>query len=302
MGITRVVAATDFSPEADLAVAHAVAIAVHHAAALTVVYAEPDAPPVKDSSRSATAEQLGAMAADDIARAQRELARRVDELRAQHPTHAIDGVRRNGAPDEVIAELAAELGAQLTVVGTHDYHGLKHFLHGSVAERVVKRTPAWSLVARGPAPADGAFHRVLVATDFSDAAEAALRAAIALVAPDGALDVLHVWQHPLGLWSSIIDKVGAFAALRDAILAKASASAKVVTDQAAALGRTVAVELRQGLPGPAIAHAAASGGYDLVAVGTHGHRGVRRLLLGSVAEEVVRATPCGVLVAHAPAR
>ncbi|MCE9580526.1 MAG: universal stress protein [Deltaproteobacteria bacterium] len=302
MGIARVVAATDFSPEADLALTHAVAIAQRHGAALTLVFAEPDAPPEKDTSRSATAEQFAAMAAAEIAEAQRQLARRAEDLRARAPGLVIETVLRPGAPDEVIADVAAELGAQLTVVGTHDHHGLRHFFRGSVAERVVKRTPEWSLVARGPAPPAGAFARVLVATDFSDAAQAALRAAIALVAPDGVLDVVHAWQHPLGLWSSVIEKVGAFAALRDAIIAKASAGAKQVTDDAAALGRTIAVELRQGVPGTTISHVAASGNYDLVAVGTHGHRGMRRLLLGSVAEGVVRSTACSVLVAHAPPR
>lgn len=302
MGIARVVAATDFSPEADLALTHAVAVAQRHGAALTLVFAEPDAPPEKETSRSATAEQLGAMAAAEIAEAKRQLARRADELRAAAPELVIDTVLRPGAPDEVIADVAAELGAQLTVVGTHDHHGLRHFFRGSVAERVVKRTPEWSLVARGPAPTAGAFARVLVATDFSDAAQAALRAAVALTAPDGVLDVVHAWQHPLGLWSSVIEKVGAFAALRDAIIAKASASATQVTELASALGRTVAVELRQGVPGTTISHVATSGNYDLVAVGTHGHRGMRRLLLGSVAEGVVRGTTCSVLVAHAPPR
>ncbi|MBA3819688.1 MAG: universal stress protein, partial [Deltaproteobacteria bacterium] len=36
----------------------------------------------------------------------------------------------------------------------------------------------------------------------------------------------------------------------------------------------------------------------LIAVGAHGHRGVRRLLLGSVAENTIRHSPCSVLVVH----
>ena len=47
-----------------------------------------------------------------------------------------------------------------------------------------------------------------------------------------------------------------------------------------------------------ITHAAERGGHDLIAIGTHGHRGFRRLLLGSVAESVIRHAPCSVLVAH----
>ena len=39
--------------------------------------------------------------------------------------------------------------------------------------------------------------------------------------------------------------------------------------------------------------------YDLVAMGTHGYRGFRRFILGSVAEATVRHAPCSVFVAHA---
>ena len=45
-------------------------------------------------------------------------------------------------------------------------------------------------------------------------------------------------------------------------------------------------------------HAAEKNGHDLIAVGAHGHRGVRRLLLGSVAESTIRHSPCSVLVVH----
>jgi nucleotide-binding universal stress UspA family protein len=40
------------------------------------------------------------------------------------------------------------------------------------------------------------------------------------------------------------------------------------------------------------------GGYDLAALGSHGRRGFRRFVLGSVAEETARRAPCSVLVAH----
>ena len=43
---------------------------------------------------------------------------------------------------------------------------------------------------------------------------------------------------------------------------------------------------------------AAAEGFDLVAVGTHGHRGLRRIVLGSVAEAIIRHAPCSVLISH----
>jgi hypothetical protein len=58
------------------------------------------------------------------------------------------------------------------------------------------------------------------------------------------------------------------------------------------------VQLIQGPPASVITDAAEQGAHDLIAIGTHGHRGFRRLLLGSVAESVIRHAPCSVLVAH----
>ena len=50
---------------------------------------------------------------------------------------------------------------------------------------------------------------------------------------------------------------------------------------------------------PSFSHAATAG-VDLIVIGTHGRKGVSRLLLGSVAERVVRAAPCPVLTVHHP--
>ena len=205
---------------------------------------------------------------------------------------------RAGAADEVIADVARDLGAELCVIGTHGRTGVKRFFLGSVAERVVKRTPDAALVVRGNAP-DAGYARVLVATDFSDAAKAALGSAFALAAPGAHIDVVHAWQYPLGTWGRLAAKSAAFQTIRDAIVAQAEAGADAVRALAAGQGRAVHVELRQGAPAATIADLADHGHHDLIAVGTHGHQGVRRFLLGSVAEAVVRHARCSVVVAHA---
>jgi nucleotide-binding universal stress UspA family protein len=55
-----------------------------------------------------------------------------------------------------------------------------------------------------------------------------------------------------------------------------------------------------GLPAAEIARLAQEGSFDLVVVATHGRRGVKRVLLGSVAERIVRDAPCTVLVVRPP--
>jgi nucleotide-binding universal stress UspA family protein len=63
----------------------------------------------------------------------------------------------------------------------------------------------------------------------------------------------------------------------------------------------VSVVLRHGTPWTEIATVAREAKADLVVMGTHGRRGVARMLLGSVAERVVRTAPCPVLTVHGPA-
>jgi nucleotide-binding universal stress UspA family protein len=148
----------------------------------------------------------------------------------------------------------------------------------------------------GPSP----FLRPLVATDFSPAAARALRNAAALTAPGTAIELIHAWQLPAGSWGATLLGSTRFpwSTVRDAVLSSARTQADQLVADSATLGHPLHVELVQGPPASVITHAAESGGHDLIAVGTHGHRGFRRLLLGSVAESTIRHAPCSVLVAH----
>ncbi len=65
-------------------------------------------------------------------------------------------------------------------------------------------------------------------------------------------------------------------------------------------GGPVRAILESGSPAEQIVHAARSGRFDLVVTGTQTRHGLGRLLLGSVAERVVREAPCAVLVARPP--
>lgn len=62
----------------------------------------------------------------------------------------------------------------------------------------------------------------------------------------------------------------------------------------------VETQTLEGSPVTEIVRLAAEGGFDLIVMGTHGRRGVKHALLGSVAERVVRSAPCPVLTARAP--
>jgi len=203
-------------------------------------------------------------------------------------------------PAEVLAQVALDKHADLIVVGTHGATGIARMLLGSVAAETVRQAPCDVLVCRGPATR-AAFAKPLVAMDFSAAASRALVHVVDLTTPDATIEVVHAWQLPAGSWgTSFLGLQSKFpwSTVRDAVVESAKQQAVRLAKRHAGLGRPFHVELVQGPPASTIAHVAESGGHDLVATGTHGHRGFRRLLLGSVADGVIRHAPCSVLVVH----
>ena len=147
----------------------------------------------------------------------------------------------------------------------------------------------------------GAYRKILVAVDGSTASAKGLREAIRLAKTDSArLFILHV-----------VDEYPAFAAL-DGMMAGAPGAdlvpamregGKRVLAKAEGIARKQKVEakaiLREMLSGPAaypIVREAKKVGADLIVLGTHGRRGVRRLVLGSDAEQVVRTASVPVLL------
>ncbi len=294
----NIVLATDFSAPADLALVRALAVARQQEAHLTIAFVET---PAEAASFTPEAEiaalELSSLQEELAAYEERELAARVARAVAAGVTAS--GVRNVGEPEQTIAELATELDAGLIICGTHGRTGVRRFFLGSVAERLSRLAHRNVLVARGAA-GDGRFHKVLVATDFAVAAQHALDSALRIAAPDAEVHVVNTWQYPVGSWglSVLGDRTGATTALRGALTqAAGEQGAKIEAAQAAA-GRPVTFRLVHGAAADVITELAAAEGFDLVAVGTHGHRGLRRLVLGSVAETIIRHAPCSVLIAH----
>jgi nucleotide-binding universal stress UspA family protein len=122
---------------------------------------------------------------------------------------------------------------------------------------------------------------ILVATNFGEAADAALIYGRALATGFGAsLDVLHVVDNPF-LHASVADPLRQIN--------------RRLTDEDHRTLHVRAVMEVSGAPANVIVEHARTAGIDLIVIGTRGRRGVARLLLGSVAETVVRTAPCAVL-------
>lgn len=143
-----------------------------------------------------------------------------------------------------------------------------------------------------------AIRHILLAHDFAGPAQAALECALRFADEMRArITVVHAYDLPVYAFEGV--------SAAEEVETAVKGSARAALDQVVADARRsdVVVEglLRQGKAWLEIARAAAEIGADLAVVGTHGRRGLKHAVLGSVAEKVVRTAPCPVLVVHAPA-
>jgi len=136
--------------------------------------------------------------------------------------------------------------------------------------------------------------RILCATDFSDSAAPAERLAVSLAGPLGAEVVFVHVASEAPLWR----ESAGMAQVRAVFEAQRKWAADSLTERAGAVsaqGVSARWLLRVGGSWQEIVGAATEEHADLIVMGTHGRTGLDRLLLGSVAEHVLRRAPCPVV-------
>ena len=203
-----------------------------------------------------------------------------------------------GWPDTTLMRTAEDLGADLIVVGSRGYTGLRHVLLGSVAERVVRYAHCAVLVARA-SPQIG---HVLVATDFSDPALPAIQAAADIaVRREAKLSVIHSLAVRSSFMSSAASPFGGGPIVPDkAAIGEARAAAEgLIQESLDRFGAEATTIVEDGMPEDDILRHAARLPADLVVLGSLGRTRINRIALGSVAETVARSAPCSVLVVRA---
>lgn len=142
------------------------------------------------------------------------------------------------------------------------------------------------------------FRKILVASDFSACAERALEVGLELAQVSAAsVTIVHVHEREVwapGLAEVLEARAGEVRAKIGDLLERAAAKARA--------GGVANVETRvvDGVPYQEITRLAREGGYDLIVIGTHGRTGIEHVLVGSVAERVVRTAPCAVLTVGLP--
>jgi Universal stress protein UspA and related nucleotide-binding proteins len=207
---------------------------------------------------------------------------------------------RTGTAYEEICAAARELKADLIVISTHGYTGYKRAFLGSTAERVVQHSPCPVLVVRqhiggsiDPRTRTGLRLRtLLVPTDFSECSRIGFDYGLQLARDFGAeLRLVHVINpnaFPFGDKYTALDPAQLLQQIEDA-------AQKRMRSMAARAKARYSVRLIHGSPAVEICNAANEDA-DLIVISTHGRTGLGHILLGSVAEHVVRHAHCRVLV------
>jgi nucleotide-binding universal stress UspA family protein len=300
--IERILVPLDFSPASMQALDYAVLLAKQFHAAIHLVHVHPP----DEASSVPGAGHLMLQSAEAIELLRGDLT----NIQRKHvPTFWPENCHvRGGRAYEEISELAREIDADLIVLSTRGYSGLKHLLLGSTAERVVRSAPCPVLVVRKrkqKAKATSAtftIRKILVPVDFSECSMVGVRYAAVLAKTLGAKLRLFHAMYPYSEYV-IADRAGV--RLSSMVEAQQAATREQMEElKQKDFLRDVSLETKiaTGAAIDEICGEARQPDIDLVLTSTHGRTGFKHALIGSVAEHVVRYADCPVMVVPSRSR
>jgi nucleotide-binding universal stress UspA family protein len=285
----RVLCATDLSSRSDRALRRAGLLAREAGAELILLSVVDDDQP--ESLVSSERREVAALLAEQASSMQA-----ADGPRPQLRVEAGDAF-------DVILRAAEAEAADLIVMGEHRKRLLRDMFIGTTIERVMRRGHRPVLMVNRPA--ERPYHRVLAAVDMSDSSAEALRAAARLGFLAGSeLTVFHAVQLP-GKGNLVLADLPT-----DVIEGKVAAAVAESRREVARFLRGVdsrfasappPILAEEGAPAEALRRCVERSAPDLVVLGTGRRGGLARLVLGSVAEEVLRTLDCDVLAVPPPA-
>lgn len=293
----NIVLTTDLSPNADAAVPYAVALAKQSGGTIHLFHAS-------DSEASAAFVSgiiIGVSAWMASIREQRseKLSQLADRLAAKSAVNVISACV-SGNPAIEAVKFAKKVHADLIVISTHGRRGVSHLFLGSVAEKVLQLSPVPVLTVRPgeTVPDELKFTTILVPTDFSENAEAAMPFAIELAKQHGAKLILayvlddSTFSEDL-MWSTgSLDIVRSMETIKAQFQLKLTAAAEALRSKS---DLAVTSVFKCGRPHEMLCNTAKEYKADLVVMSTHGYTGLSHLAYGSVAERVLRSCPVPML-------
>ena len=213
------------------------------------------------------------------------------------PDRTVETVLLRASPARAIVEEMREWGPDLTVLGSRGHGPVETTLLGSTSSAVVDHATNPVLIARGDRVT-----RAILAEDGSPGARNAetliLRWPLFAGVPVDVVSVVDVaapWR--TGIAPTMFGQ--AMDVYTDMITSAHETHESLAASTATRLrdaGITAEMELREGDPAAEIVAAAAESGADLILIGSRGHTGITRLVLGSVAHSILTHAHCSVLV------
>jgi nucleotide-binding universal stress UspA family protein len=296
--IRQILCPTDFSTPSARAFEHALVLAEWYRAPVTVLHVLPEPVVAAPALPYGFTPALVDGSLRDAVQA--DLASLVGPAN-RAGLHAL-GELRDGNPATETVRVAQELHADLIVMGTHGRTGFQRWVLGSVAETVLRRAPCPVLTVpprAGEDPDPMFFKRIVCATDFSPASEAAVRYATALAAEaDAALLLVHVLDRP-GSGSRPEPGIGGNGHTPDFECAARAQLGRAVPPEAREWCRVQEV-VACGKAAPEILRLAADHQAGLIVMGVHGRSVLDLMAFGSVTHQVVREAACPVLTVRTP--
>lgn len=276
----KILVASDLSERSDRAIDRAIALARQFDLPLQILH-------VVDAD-------LPSSLADSIrGYAELHLNNRVATLAdTAHVSVTIDVILGHDYKD--ILRIAEEEDVEVVVLGCHRHPSSADRFLGTVAERVIREGHRPVLIVKNDTLAP--YHKVLVCVDFSVQSHHAMRYGSDFV-PDGRFYFLHAYQIPFhgfirGRASHDQVRTMHEERVRDVVRKEMDAFGT----NAAPFHAQVERIIEEGPPVEVIYQQVARIKPDLIVAGTHGRTGVAHMLLGSVAEELLRDPPCDILV------
>lgn len=218
--------------------------------------------------------------------------------RLRSPDRSVEGAVLHGRPATVVVDEAHTFGADVIVMGSRGRGQIASLLLGSVSAEVTDQAGCPVLIARSPA-----MTQVVLATDESPSALAAesiviewpIFAALSI----RVVSVAETLQPTSGVAPFMVDQVrAAHADYRQELTAAHQRAADEAADRLRRAGRSAEPEMVEGDAAAEIIAVADERSADLIVLGSRGRTGVKRLLLGSVARNVLAGTKASVLVVH----
>jgi nucleotide-binding universal stress UspA family protein len=231
----------------------------------------------------------------------REMERRGDQLTAL----AVEPLGKIGIPAEVVVSrgdarhlvpfFARKWSTDLILVRAHVRKDFTHWMLGSVARAVVTIAPCSVEIVRDTADDDSKklenVRKILVATDGSEISQVAARAVAERPWPEGSVFKVVSVEEP---WTSKRSRAGSSE--------EAQVSVTSAEQILASAGFQTTGEVLSGDVKKTVLEEAQKWAADLIVVGSHGRKGFKRMLLGSVSEAVAMNAHCSVLVGRGAQR